>query len=96
MQAWKARCVQAYIGVHLHAAISIDNLAEVARTSADGLMEAFRAYFRCTPQGYILRKRVERAMSLMMSSDDPLGQISVECGFENQRQLEQSLHEYEY
>jgi AraC family transcriptional regulator len=87
MAPWQARCIQGYIAVNLHAAIKTTDLARVVNFSPVRLHRAFKAIFGCTPHQYVIRRRVERVQSLMLMSDDSLGQIAAECGFVHQSHL---------
>lgn len=40
-----------------------------------------------SPQGYVRRRRIERAGQLMLSTDATLCQIAIECGFSDQSHL---------
>jgi len=87
MAPWQVRCIQGYIAAHLHATIRMVDLAEVVQLGPYRFKRAFKASFGCTPHQYVIRRRVERALSLMLMSDDPLSQISAECGFVDQFHL---------
>src|SRR5579859_2839908 len=84
MELWKARCVQGYISVHLHARIRMEDLARIAQFSRSKFSRTFKASFGCTPGQYVKRMRVARAQNLMIISSTPLSQISLECGFADQ------------
>jgi len=81
MAPWRARCIESYVGVHLHSTITIADLARVAQCGPWRFKRIFKDHFGCTPYQYVLRKRVERAQRLLMMSDDSLRQISSVCGF---------------
>lgn len=87
MAAWQARCVQGYIAANLHTTIRMLDLAGVVQFGPYRFKRAFKEHFGCTPHQYVIRKRVERAQTLMMICDDSLSQISVECGFVDQFHL---------
>jgi transcriptional regulator GlxA family with amidase domain len=44
----------------------------------------FKESFGCTPHQYVVRRRIERAQSFLLMTNDPLSQIAAECGFVNQ------------
>jgi AraC family transcriptional regulator len=87
MAPWQARCIQGYIAVNLHTTIRMVHLARVVNFGPLRLKRAFKEIFGCTPQQYVIRRRVERAQSLMLMSNDSLGQIAAECGFVDQSHL---------
>ena len=81
LAAWQARCVQGYIAANLHTTIRMVDLCRVVQFGPYQFRRAFKERFGCTPQQYVIRRRVERAQSLMLLCDDSLSQISAECGF---------------
>ena len=84
MEPWRARCVQGYVGVHLHSKITLPVLARVAHLSQSHFNRKFRASFGCTPSQYVRQMRIARAQNLMMMCRDPLSLIAAECGFADQ------------
>jgi len=87
MAPWQVRCVQEYVAAHLHAKIRMVDLAGIVQLGPYRFKRVFKASFGCTPHQYVIRQRVERALSLMIVSKDPLSQISAECGFVDQSHL---------
>jgi AraC family transcriptional regulator len=81
MELWRARCVQAYVAVHLHTKIRMGDLARVTQFSQSKFNRTFKASFGCAPGQYVGRMRIARAQKLMTLSSDPLCQIAAECGF---------------
>lgn len=92
MAPWQVRCIQGYIAAHLHATIRMVDLAGVVQLGPYRFKRVFKASFGCTPHQYVIRRRVERARSLMIMSNDPLSQISAECGFVDQSHLSNLFH----
>jgi AraC family transcriptional regulator len=92
MAPWQVRCIQGYIAAHLHATIRMVDLAGVVQLGSHRFKRLFKASFGCTPHQYVIRRRVERAVSLMIMSKDPLSQISAECGFVDQSHLSNLFH----
>ena len=84
---WQARLIQGYIGANLHGTIRVKDLVQVVQFSPKRFDRIFKASFRCTPHQYVMRRRIERAQSLLLMSDDPLRRIAAECGFVNQSHL---------
>ena len=84
---WQARCIRGYIAAHLHTNIRMLDLAKVVQFNPFRFKHAFKASFGYSAHQYVIRKRVERAQSLMMMSNDSLRQISAECGFVDQCHL---------
>jgi AraC family transcriptional regulator len=55
---------------------------------------AFRRIFRCTPQQYIVRCRLQKAMHLLRFSRAPLSQIAIESGFYDQSHFSRSFRHH--
>ncbi|MDB5480014.1 MAG: helix-turn-helix-domain containing protein AraC type [Caulobacteraceae bacterium] len=85
--AWQVNRVRAYIDVHLETSIQIRDLAAVARRSTAYFSRAFKATFGETPHAFIVARRLHRAAELMLTSDDPLSQVALACGFADQAHL---------
>jgi AraC family transcriptional regulator len=65
-------------------------IAEIAR-EADvhpvHLARAFRQYYASSPGDYLRRCRIERVRELLLTTDLPLAELSLEAGFSDQSQL---------
>jgi transcriptional regulator GlxA family with amidase domain len=81
---WQVRRVLAHIEANLETPIRNQDLASIARLSADHFNVAFRSSVGEAPHGYIIRRRVERAQGLMLSTVKPLSEIALECGLTDQ------------
>jgi AraC family transcriptional regulator len=84
---WQVRRVLAHIEANLGASIRNSDLAAVARLSTFHFNVAFRNSVGESPHGYIIRRRVERAQGLMLSTSKPLIDIAAECGLADQAHL---------
>jgi AraC-like DNA-binding protein len=84
---WQARKVRIYIDAHLDRTIRNDDLAALVRLNASHFGRAFRNTFGEPPHEYVIRRRVERAQGLMLSTNAPLSEIALECGLSDQSHL---------
>lgn len=84
---WQVRHITTHIDSHLGTGISTEDLAKIARLSPCHFSRAFRESFGDSPHKYVMRRRVERAQGLMLSTGLSLGQIAVECGLADQAHL---------
>ena len=84
---WQVRRVLAHIEANLDTQIRNKDLAVVARLSVFHFNVAFRNSVGEAPHGYIIRRRMERAQGLMLSTEKPLSEIAVECGLADQPHL---------
>lgn len=60
------------------------DLAALARLSTFHFIVAFRHRFGSSPHQYIIRRRLEHAQGLMLSTEATLSEVAVECGFADQ------------
>ncbi len=63
------------------APLDIPTLAQIANASEAHFIRTFRATFGETPNRYLQRRRVERAMFLLRSSDRSVTDICMDVGF---------------
>jgi transcriptional regulator GlxA family with amidase domain len=61
--------------------LDISTLARIALVSEAHFIRTFRAAFGETPNRYLQRRRVERAMFLLRSTDDSVTDICMAVGF---------------
>ncbi|MEA1648490.1 AraC family transcriptional regulator [Nitrospirillum sp. BR 11164] len=81
---WQVRRVTAYMEEHLSEHISVKKLGEVARRSASHFCRAFKRTMGETPYSFITRRRLALAQRMMLTSDAPLSEIAISCGFSDQ------------
>ena len=84
---WQMRRIRIHVDAKLSARIPIHELCEVAQLSASHFSRAFKRSFGMSPHAFVVRRRVERAQELMLTSDAPLCQIALECGLADQSHL---------
>jgi transcriptional regulator GlxA family with amidase domain len=61
--------------------LSVPKLAAIACVSRAHFIRTFKATFGETPHRYLQRRRVERAMSLLRTSDRSITEICMDVGF---------------
>jgi len=66
---------------HYAQELDLSTLAALVPVSPDHLVRTFRSVFGETPHRYLQRRRVERAMVLLRSSDDDVLRICHAVGF---------------
>ena len=81
---WQIRRMTTYIETHLDETIRNTDLAALVRLSPFYFCRAFRESFADSPHSYIMRRRVERAQGLMVTTNIPLAQIAGNCGIADQ------------
>jgi AraC family transcriptional regulator len=81
---WQVRRVLAHIDANLGTPIRNKDLAALARLSTFHFSVVFRNSIGYSPHEYIIRRRMERAQGLMLSTDQALSEIAAECGLADQ------------
>jgi AraC-like DNA-binding protein/ABC-type lipoprotein export system ATPase subunit len=69
------------------AGLTVGDLAAAAGMSTDRLERAMRRMLGVSPKQYLLRTRVEQAALLLATTDRPISEIAVACGYFDQSQL---------
>jgi AraC family transcriptional regulator len=84
---WQMRRVYDLIEAQLEGDPSIASLSRECRVSASYFARAFRSTVGVAPHQWILKRRTERAKSLLMASNHSLAEIAALCGFVDQSHL---------
>jgi AraC-like DNA-binding protein len=87
LAGWQIVWVRAFIDKNLHGTIHTKDLSAVARRSAAHFARSFKHSFGESPHAYVMRRRLEKACHLMMTSSDSLSQIALSVGFSDQSHL---------
>jgi transcriptional regulator GlxA family with amidase domain len=81
------RRLQEYIDSHLSEAIELEGLAALAGLSLHHFARAFKTSAGVPPHAYVLRRRVDKARDLLISTDHPVADIALAAGFSDQSHL---------
>jgi AraC family transcriptional regulator len=81
------RHVLAYIDDNLDQALSLHQLAAVGGLSVSHLKAQFRKAVGLSAHQYLIRRRVDRAATLLRSARLPIGRVALETGFCHQSHL---------
>jgi len=73
-----------YMHAHLAEEVSLQDLAKVAYVSRFHLIRMFKQTYGETPYHRLTRLRIQRSQRLLATSDTPIIQIALGCGFTNQ------------
>jgi AraC family transcriptional regulator len=87
LAAWQVLRVRTFIDNNLHRAIHIRDLSAVARRSPAHFSRKFKLAVGESPHAYVVRRRLERACHLMMTSTASLSEIALSVGFSDQAHL---------
>ena len=87
LAAWQVARVRAYIDSNLHRTIHVRDLSAIARRSKAHFARKFKLAVGQSPHAYVVRRRLERACHLMMTSAVSLSEIALSVGFSDQAHL---------
>jgi AraC family transcriptional regulator len=87
LAAWQLLRVRAYVDSNLHRTIHIRDLSAVARRSPAHFSRKFKLAVGESPHAYVVKRRLERACHLMMTSAASLSEIALSVGFSDQAHL---------
>ena len=83
-----------YISSNLHEPITVDDVADAVVTSRTTLERRFREHLNRTVGGEIRRLRLQRACRALASSNQPIQDIALDCGFAGSTQFARSFRSY--
>jgi AraC family transcriptional regulator len=84
---WQIRRLMTHVEANLSGTIHCEDLARLVRLSLSHFMRVFKESFGCAPHAFLIRRRMERAQGLMLTTDEALGQIALTCGLADQSHL---------
>jgi AraC family transcriptional regulator len=92
LPAWRSRRIIAHVDAKLPETIRVRELAELVGLSVSHFCRAFKRTFGASPRTYVLRRRIELAQGLMLTTRDPLSSIALRCGMCDQAHFTRSFH----
>jgi transcriptional regulator GlxA family with amidase domain len=87
LMAWQRRRVLEHIETSLAMPLRNRDLAALVDFSEFHFNVAFRNSLGTSPHEFLIRRRIERAQQLMLSTEMPLCDIAAECGLADQAHL---------
>lgn len=81
LAAYQLKRVMEFVETRLGSNVALADLAGVAGGSVFHFSRAFRNTAGDTPYRYVLRRRIERAKHLLVTSDTPIADVARACGF---------------
>jgi AraC family transcriptional regulator len=76
-----------YIEEFLGKNLTLAGIAKAAGVSTGRLNSEFKRTMALAPYQYVMNARIRRANALLMSTDLPLAEIALQCGFSNQQHM---------
>jgi len=87
LAGWQMARVRAFIDENLHRTILAKDLSAVARRSTAHFSRSFKQALGEPPHAYVVRRRLERACHLMITSSASVSEIALSVGFSDQAHL---------
>ena len=84
LATWQTKRIIAHIEQNLTAEIRARDLANLANLSVSHFFRAFKVSVGMPPHEYITRRRIDRACEMMRTTEDPLSQVALGCGMNDQ------------
>src|SRR4029077_5674449 len=84
LAGWQIARVRAFIEENLHGNIDVKTLSAVAQRSPAHFSRSFKRAFGEPPHAYVIKRRLERACHLMVTTSESLAQIALSCSFSDQ------------
>lgn len=88
----RMRRVTEYVAAHLDREISLRDLALQAEMSVFHFARMFKQGTGLPPHQYVLRRRIERARSLLADLELTIGDVAIRCGFAHPSHFSDSFH----
>ena len=61
LAAWKMKCIEAHIAVHLDSKVEAGSIASAMQMRTEDFRRMFETSFGCSLEEYLARRRTERA-----------------------------------
>jgi transcriptional regulator GlxA family with amidase domain len=87
LATWQVRRLNLFIEARLEQPIRLKELSEISKLSIAYFSRAFKQTFGKTPHFHVMQRRLDRAETLMLTTDLLLGDIAARCGFADQAHL---------
>jgi AraC family transcriptional regulator len=84
---WEMNRLVHYIETHLADKITTKDLASLIDVSEGRLFRSFKISVGVTPRHYVTTRRVERVCTMLITTQAPLAQLALACGFCDQAHL---------
>jgi AraC family transcriptional regulator len=84
LSRWQERIAKELIEAHIEGNISVQDLAATCGLSTSRFAHAFRSSTGMPPHRWLMRRRIERAKSMLGNRNEPLANIALACGFADQ------------
>ena len=81
-----------YIQKNYQNMISVNEMAEYVGLHRSYLSSIFQQQIHMSPQQFLMKFRITKAMDMLVESDHPINSISYSCGYANQLAFSKAFH----
>lgn len=92
--ARQMKLVSEYIAAHLDGRILIQDLADIVGYSPSHFTRTFNKTTGTSPYQFVLNTRIEASKDMLRSSDRPIVDIAMDCGFATQEHFSRVFRKY--
>ena len=92
LTGWQTRRLIAHVDANLARRIRVAELAELLGRSTSHFSHVFKSAFGVPPHTYVLRRRIEVAQGLMLTTCEPLSSIALACGMSDQSHFTKTFY----
>jgi len=86
--------MQRYIDLHLGEPLRMKDLVQISGYGATQLSKLFQDRLGLTPNGYLIRARIQKACDLLKSGEMSITEIALACGFSSASYFSTVFHKY--
>jgi len=81
---WRQRRAEDVLRSGIARSVSLEEVARKCNMSVSQFGRAFKKATGLTPHRWLVQRRLEQAMDLLLGSNLPLAEIALDCGFSEQ------------
>lgn len=82
-----------FIDANLGSSLDVEAIADVACRSISQYSRDFKAAMGVTVWAYVKNRRCIRALEMLNSTQEPVSQIAIDCGFSSQSHLTHTMQQ---
>jgi AraC-like DNA-binding protein len=93
LSAWQRRRAEALLREHLDGSVHLSELARECGLSVSHFARSFKASFGVSSHRWLVERRIELAMQLLVQTREPLVTVAVQSGFTDQAAFTRTFHQ---
>jgi AraC family transcriptional regulator len=93
LSAWQKKRAEALLREHLDGSVRLSELARECGLSVTHFARSFKASFGVSSHRWLLERRTELAMQLLIQTREPLVSVAIQSGFADQAAFTRTFHQ---